>query len=332
MNKKILIAIIVIIGIILVLGIAKKIKEQKPIIPIPTPTPSSTSPFTLGPGDYDFSLEYGGLTRTYKVHVPPQYKSISPASAVIYVHGGGGNARSAYLDKMDKTSDKFGFILAIPEATGEIKLGELRGAWNGGKWATGECCGNADDVGFISAMIENIKQDFNVDEKRVYAAGISNGGLMTNRLACELSDKIAAIATVAPTAIPSDCKPSRLIPVMDIHGTADTCNPFDGSEPANPICKNVPYKRMPPAKVVDAWLKINKCPREGSKIIYKNGEAVCTSYSGCENDAEVAFCKVAGMGHIWPSGFESRLLGVYPVSYDISTDQIWEFFKRHQLK
>ena len=287
------------------------------------------SPSTLGPGDYEFSLEHDGLTRTYKVHVPPQYDSRSPASAVIYVHGGGGNARSAYLDKMDKTADKFGFILVIPEGTGEVKFGELRASWNGGKWDMGECCGNADDVGFISAMISDIKKNFNVDSKRIYATGISNGGLMVNRLGCELADKIAAIATVAPAGIESSCSPSRSIPVMDIHGTADTCNPYNGGEPSNSFCRNVGYTRMAPDQVVNRWLSINGCAADPKKSKL-NEKVSYTTYSNCKEGAEVVFVKVGGMGHAWPSGFESKLLGIYPVSYDISADQIWEFFKENR--
>ncbi|TAN62804.1 hypothetical protein EPN16_00855, partial [bacterium] len=271
------------------------------------------------------------LTRTYKLHVPRQYDRREQAPVVLYIHGGGGNARSAYLDKMDKSSDKFGFILAIPEATGEIKFGELRGAWNGGAWESGECCGSADDVGFISKMIDEIKGKFNVDERRIYATGISNGGLMTNRLGCELSDKIAAIATVAPAAIPSGCKPQRPLPVMDIHGTADTCNPFYRGEPLNAICRKVDYKRMPPEQVVGRWLDINRCVKEPAVSVL-NSKVTYSTYTQCKPDSEVVFVKVEDMGHAWPGGFESKLLGVSPVSYAISFDQIWEFFRKHSLE
>ena len=214
------------------------------------------------PGDYDFSLVHDGLTRTYKVHVPARHDDTTPIPVVIYLHGGGGNARAAYLDGVDKAADKFGFILAVPEGTGKVKLGELRASWNGGKWKGGQCCGSADDVGFISKMLDELKKKFNVDEKRIYATGISNGGLMTNRLACELADKIAAIATVAPPAVMSNCSPSRPMPVMAIHGTSDPANPFDGSAPRS-IFTNSPYKRMPPKDTVEAWLEINGCSRGG---------------------------------------------------------------------
>lgn len=287
------------------------------------------------PGDYDFSLVHDGLTRTYKVHVPARHDDTTPVPVVMYLHGGAGDKRAAYMDGMDKMSDKYGFILAIPEGTGEVKLGHLRGSWNGGKWATGACCGNADDVGFISKMIDEIKQKFNVDEKRIYATGISNGGLMTNRLGCELTDKIAAIATVAPAAVMSSCSPSRPMPVMDIQGTVDPANPPDGSQPRGIFKEGsgsgfaMSYKKMTPYQVVDAWKKINRCT-EARADGYQNGGAKCIIYNECAEGAEVELCMVEGMGHAWPGGSQylpASMVG--PVSYDISFDQIWEFFKRH---
>ncbi|OYT25764.1 MAG: hypothetical protein B6U97_04950 [Candidatus Altiarchaeales archaeon ex4484_96] len=216
----------------------------------------------LGPEDYDYSITHDELIRYYRIHIPASYEG-DATPLVIYVHGGAGNKRSAYVDGMDKMSDKHGFILAAPEGTGEVKLGELRGNWNGGRWETGECCETTDDVGFISAMIDDIRGKFNIDERKVYATGISNGGLMTNRLGCELADKIAAIAPVAPAAIMSDCFPSRPMPVFDVHGSADPANPADGSEPSGIFGEggllHMPYKRMSPYQVVDSWKKINNC-------------------------------------------------------------------------
>jgi len=273
-------------------------------------------------------LEHGGLTRVYRVHLPPSYAPGTAAPLVIYLHGGGGNARTAFLDGMDKTADRLGFILAAPAGTGKTRMGRLRGEWNGGAWDGGRCCGEADDVGFIRAMIVDLSKRYSVDPRRIYATGLSNGGLMTNRLACELADTLAAVATVAPGAIPGDCKPARPIPVMDIQGTADTCNPIDGSAPTNPICGRMPYKRMNAGRVVAAWLKLDRCSQE-SVPGYKNGGASCVVYPHCAGGAEVEFCKVEGMGHAWPGGLEARAIGVYPVSHDITADQIWEFFQRH---
>lgn len=334
-NKKIIISIIIIILALILIGFVKKIKAPKETLPQEIPKPPITEKY--GPGDYDFSLVHDGLTRKYKVHIPQSYNGeITPM--VIYIHGGGGDMRAAYWDGLDKMSDKHGFILAIPEGTGKVKLGHMRAGWNGGRWPGGECCGNTDDVGFISKMIDELKGKYTSDDKRIYVTGISNGGLMTNRLGCELSEKIAAIATVAPAAVESVCNPSRPMPVMDIHGTADSANPPDGSEPRGIFNKEsgsafaMPYKRMTPYQVVEKWKKINGCSDKYEEG-YKNGSASCIIYNQCRGGAEVELCIVEGMGHTYPSGFQylpSSIVG--PASYDISFDQIWEFFKKHQLQ
>ncbi|MEW5819424.1 MAG: PHB depolymerase family esterase [Cyanobacteriota bacterium] len=281
-------------------------------------------------GDKKHLLNHDGQERKYVVHLPDNYSKLKiKFPVVIYVHGGGGSIKAAYADGIDKMSDKYGFILAIPNST-KVKHGPMGNCWNGGRWKGGECCGSADDVGFISKMIDEIKQNYNVDDKRIYAMGISNGGLMTNRLACELSDKIAAIATVAPAAILENCHPKKHVPIMNIHGTLDPCNPFDGSVPKN-FCARVPYKRMSPEEVVNTWKKINGCTNK-SVNYYSKGKASCQIYNQCKDNSEVVFCIDKGMGHTWPGGaqyFPAFLVG--PVSKDITTEQIWNFLKKHKL-
>ncbi len=290
-----------------------------------------------GADDSQWTIHQDGLDRKYKVHLPQRRGATVGVPLVIYVHGGGGDMRAAYMDGLDRMSDKHGFILAVPEGVGEVKAGHMRAKWNGGKWAGGECCGDADDVGFISRMIDEIRERYRIDTARVYATGISNGGLMVNRLACELSDKIAAIAIVAPTAVMSGCHPSRTVPVLDIHGTLDPVNPPDGSKPKGIFAKArgtvfaMPYTRMTPVQVVDAWKRINKCFGKGQEE-YCDGGACCQVFDQCAQGGEVGFCLVEGMGHTYPGGSQylpEDLVG--PVTHDISFDQIWDFLKRHAI-
>jgi polyhydroxybutyrate depolymerase len=277
--------------------------------------------------DKTFSLMQDGIERYYKVHFPSSYDGSKSMPLVIYVHGGGGNLESAYVDDIDKYSNEDEFILAIPQGSYSDK--ENSYSWNGGSWSGGACCGNADDVGFISKMIDKIEADYNIDETKVYAMGISNGGLFTNRLACELSDKIAAIATVAPAGVPLNCNPQRKVSVMDIHGTGDRCNPFSGGTPDFSVCANVDYQRMSAQETVDKWIEVNGCSGQ-SNPVYSNGKAECVIYS-CDN-SEVEFCKVEDMGHTWPSGSQYLpALMIGRVSNDISTDQIWNFFEKNSL-
>jgi len=292
-----------------------------------TPSEALTSDTASDP---IYSLYHDGIKRTYGVHLPSNYgDGRQKVPVVIYLHGGGGDIDAAYQDGIDKISDKYGFILAIPAATRTLWWQPSSTRWNGGEWGGGECCGTTDDVGFISEMIAKLRLQYNVNLNQIYATGISNGGLMANRLACELSDKIAAVAVVAPTAIPQNCVPSIPVSVMDIHGTGDPCNPYDGSKPAG-ACGEVSYTRMSPAEVVESWLNILGCSQEYATV-YENGSANCISYNG-SNGAEVTFCKVEKMGHTWPGGSQylpESIVG--PVSNDISADQIWDFFQRHSL-
>ena len=282
----------------------------------------------------DYSLEHDGLLRTYRVHLPPHYDKNVPTPVVIYLHGGGGSIKAAYSEGVDKAADKFGFILIVPAGTGPIPDRLL--VWNGGTWGSGECCGSAvqqniDDVGFISQMIEEARAKFNVDGKRIYATGISNGGLMAYRLACELSDTIAAVAPVASPGTPSACTPSKPVSIMHIHGTADPCAPFAGGMGGG--CLGTEKHEMLSAEEdIHQWLIINHC-QPNRTTAYQKGNATCISYESCKDGSGVEFCTVEGMGHAWPSG--SQYLPVKrigPVSYDISFDQIWEFFKHHPMK
>ncbi len=284
-----------------------------------------------GKNDPEFALMHDGLRRVYRVHIPVSYDGKHPVPVVIYVHGGAGDMRAAYMDGLDKFSDKYGFLLLVPQGTGGVKLGRMRAQWNGGKWETGDCCGSADDVGFISRMIDEAKGKFNIDEKRIYATGISNGGLMVNRLGCELSEKIAAIAPVASAAIISDCRPSKPVSIIVIHGSADPANPPDGSAPRGIFAEKgafaMSYKRMTPYQVVDKWKKINGCLGKGRQG-YKKGKADCIIFDQCRTGAEVELCIVEDMGHAYPGGSQylpENMVG--PVSYDMTFDQIWEFFE-----
>jgi polyhydroxybutyrate depolymerase len=287
--------------------------------------------------DSDFQVQHGGLTRKYRVHVPPSYyesEKPNPFPAVIYLHGGGGSIRAAYNDGMDKASDRLGFILIVPAGTGPIP--EILLTWNGGAWGPSKlesCCAyafdhNIDDVGFISKVIVDAQARFRIDENRIYATGISNGGLMSYRLACELAGTIAAVAAVAPPGTPSSCSPARPVPVMHIHGTADPCAPYNGGIPK--ACLGTATHQMQTAnEMVAIWRKHDRCSA-ASTVSYRKGNVTCASYGACEDASEVEFCTIEGGGHAWPSGAQYLPPArIGPVSYDISFDQIWAFFQKH---
>ncbi|VVB98426.1 Esterase PHB depolymerase [uncultured archaeon] len=284
------------------------------------------------PGDYDFRMRYGGIEREYLMHVPPSYSG-APSQVVIYFHGGGGSMGDSKQQGMYNYSDKYGFILLSPAGTNRWGTEGLR-TWNAGRWDDSGCCGyalekNVDDVGFTSIMIEETKKKMNVDAKRIYATGHSNGGAMAYRLACQLSDKIAAAAPASPAGLESACAPARPISVMQIHGTADPCVPYYGGK-ENSGCLPTGNDYPPAQEEIKFWRNTDGCAANGN-ISYQKGDASCTSYS-CSQGTEVEFCTVTGMGHAWPSGNPTLANIVGEVSFDISFDQIWEFFQRNPMK
>lgn len=144
----------------------------------------------LAPGDHTRTLEHGGRTRTYIVHVPPKYDSKQPTPAVLAFHGGGSNAEQVVrFCGLNEKADRESFIVVYPNGTGRV---ERMLTWNGGNCCADAMLNNVDDVGFTRSLLDDLATVTNVDAKRIFATGISNGGIMCYRLASELSDRIAA--------------------------------------------------------------------------------------------------------------------------------------------
>jgi polyhydroxybutyrate depolymerase len=148
----------------------------------------------LGPGDHTRTLTVGDLKRTYLVHIPPRYDPKKATPVVLAFHGGGANADNMVVfSGLNKKSDDAGFIVVYPSGTGRL---EKLLTFNGGN-----CCGYAttnkiDDVMFTRKLLDDLAESANIDPRRVFATGMSNGGIMSYLLASELSDRIAAIAPV----------------------------------------------------------------------------------------------------------------------------------------
>ncbi len=270
---------------------------------------------------YD-SLHYKGMTRTYLVHIPPGYTNTQPIPLVIALHGGFGSAFNIEnQSKLSLKADISNFIVVYPEG---IKISGIR------TWNAGSCCGaarslNIDDVGFIDSLIKKLCNDYNIERKKIFATGISNGGMMCYRLANELANRIAAIAPVAATmVIESDCSPSRPVPIIHFHSFKDTNVPFTGG-----IGSGVSKHYNPPLdSVFKVWMSVNKCLQK--EIIRKDSQYLFVKWTDCEDNSEIHLYMTYDGGHSWPGG-EKTLIGDEPSEVIVANDLMWEFFETHPM-
>ncbi|GMV19666.1 MAG: hypothetical protein KJ015_03170 [Myxococcales bacterium] len=288
-------------------------------------TPSAAKPSPgcsgggLAPGDSTLKLTHGGVEREYQLHVPPGYDGKAPLPLVLNFHGYTSNAgQQAAFSAMNAKADSAGFLLVYPQGLQNPGTGLT-------SWNAGLCCAFGDtardDVGFVGAVLDDVFAKSCVDERRVYATGMSNGGYLSHRLGCELANRFAAIAPVAGVlGIPAgDCKPSRPMPVVHFHGTADSLVAYDGGSLGSSA--SVP-------DTFAGWASRNGC--SGSpKESFKNGAAHCETYEGCPAGVEVTLCTIDGMGHCWPG---QSICPFGQSSTDVSAnDRMWELFQKSSL-
>ena len=301
----------------------------------PPSTPSSPGT-RLTAGEHTRTISVGDLQRRYRVHVPKKYDAANPTPVVVVFHGGGGNPESMVrLTGMNAKSDEAGFIVVYPYGSG---LDPERGlTFNGGG-----CCGYAmqrkiDDIGFTRAMLDDLAKVANVDTNRVFATGLSNGGIMSHYVASELSDRIAAVAPVGGPLMMDAPNAKRPVPVMHFHGTGDEFAPFKGGFGKG----GAGGKGVTDFKSVDhtiqSWVKANDCKPEPEVVALpdKADDGMkCTrkTWSGGKDGSEVVLIEIENGGHTWP-GNEPTVPMLGKSTKDISAnDLMWEFFQKHSMK
>jgi polyhydroxybutyrate depolymerase len=195
-------------------------------------------------------------------------------------------------------------------------------AWGVGKsWNGGACCGEAassgvDDVGFVSALLDEVIGHACIDPRRVYAMGFSNGAFLSHRLGCELSRRVAAVGSVAGVMGIPTCVPARPVPVIAFHGTADHTIAYAGDAGF-----------MGVEDTMQGWAARDGCGTTG-EVSYQRGDATCRRFAGCPAGVDVELCTIADGGHTWPGGLPIPSLG--KTSGDISASgRMVEFFLAH---
>lgn len=274
--------------------------------------------------DSAFYLMHQDRRRRYLVHLPVGYDGKSPLPVVLAFHGGLGRAEvQRKQSRMNETADRYGFAVVYPDGTGRTSMLT---------WNAGTCCGLAarlkvDDVGFTARMLDELPLRFPVDERRVFATGMSNGGMLCYRLGCELSDRIAAIAPVAGDMGVDGPEPKRPVALIHFHGLLDENARFDGGIGANQV-ERVPHR--PIREGIAFWIRVNRCdPRPQ---IEEGPEQIVERYASVDGDdgALIELRMLPRGGHTWPGGVDvTRSFGTGPLVETVDASSIiWDFFRR----
>ncbi len=311
---------------------------------------------TVGPrlapmaGSYVFTLRSGGLTRDYRLHVPPAASSGARLPLVLNLHGSTQNGRLQEIQSgMDTSADTDGFLVAYPDGTRVSTVltpdpvaGQAQYSWN-----AGVCCGlpvskHVNDVRFLEQVIANVASRTPVDLRRVYVTGMSSGGMMAYAMAAQASTHVAAIASVEGQVELPEVHPARAVPTMEFHSLDDPIARWNGVAADNRADR---YSVM---QGIDKWIVADGCssnPHDSTKMVGTPGSlsagqsAQLVVYSHCRSGTEVALWRLTGSGHVWPgSPFNTGppqtwiLAGVGRGTVLIDANQaMWTFFTHYSL-
>lgn len=297
---------------------------------LPTPLAWADDPAA---GLTESHLSVDGDSRGYYFYEPESLKGKTKPLVIVF-HGGQGNGiKVARQSAFTRVADRHGFAVAFPNSMGY---------WNDGRATVGT---DREDIDFVRSLIDHLVAEHHIDRSRVYATGVSNGGMFTLRLACEMSNTFAAFAPVAgsfPVSYYPHCKPDRPVPIMMFNGTADHFIQWAGGTILKGRHRGAGGEVIPVPKTVEFWRHNNGCAADPKvtdlpDVDKDDGTTVqVLTYGQCRDGDTVKLVKIEGGGHSWP-GTESeppffirRLMG--PISHDINASEaMWAFFKHFRL-
>ena len=271
---------------------------------------------------YNGQIESSGEKRRYLLYVPKSYDPTRPVPLVITIHGfAQWPAHQMSISHWNDLADEFGFIVVYPMGT-RFPL----------RWRTYTQPGMEDgperEVQFISDLIDKLEGEYNIDPARIYTNGLSNGGGMSFLLACKLSERIAAIGTVAGAyATPwSECDPTRPVPLIAFHGDSDPIVPYQGGKQSR---FDTTFPSIP--DWIQMYAQRNACA--GEPLYLPVSDTVSgVRYTSCSQDAEVVFYTIQGGGHTWPGGEPiPEWIAGYTTPDINATRVMWEFFSNYAL-
>ena len=302
-----------------------------PMVPGGAPIRSAISPTGQAlPGSL---VVPGGAVRTYTLYVPRSLPRGQPVPLLIALHGGlGSGSQFEQNSGFDGLAESNRFIVVYPNGTPIRPSVPNRLVWNGGG-----CCSvaaqnqeNVNDVGFISTLISDLEAHYDIDKARVYATGHSNGAILAERLACDISDQIVAVGVQAGTLMVNSCPMSDPVSVLEIHGTADQNIPINGGVGARSLTQN---DFPPPVDALKTFAGDDECrPTPITTADRSNSAVHFERWPLCKNGTSVEWVKVSGANHAWmghPASPGTELLVGKPYLGFDSSAAIWSFLSAH---
>lgn len=265
-------------------------------------------------GTTDEAVEIAGVERHYQLHIPPSYRASTAMPLVVSFHGlGGSGAQQERMTSLSSKGDEEGFIVAYPDGVNHM-------------WRTASRKNATEDLAFVQALVRDVSSRYTIDRRRIYATGMSNGGGMTNRVACDLADLFAAVAAVSGAYNVTDsCNPARAIPILAIHGRDDRIVPYAGRTGRVTLPSIEEW--------ASSWGEREGCEKAPQVSGDRAGVEI-RRWSGCREVSEVVLRSVAAMGHEWPGGaatWRRRRDITPPTKALVATDVVWDFFRQHTL-
>jgi polyhydroxybutyrate depolymerase len=276
------------------------------------------------------SIVHQTYQRKFMVHFPPNFNTTTQRALVVSLHGGSGNMVNAQgFSMLNPVSDQNNFIVAWPQGYGIAPPGF---SWADGRNTSADQAG-VDDIGFIDKLIDTLITRYNVDTNKIYICGFSNGGFMVQRLACQLPDRFAAMASLGSsmdTVLYQNCNPSKPIPMAFFNGTADPAMPYGGGPMQNP--QVIPV--VPVDTTVQFWVTHNNCQTASPVFNFPdtfttdNSTAELYTFTNCDCNADVKFYKLINGGHTWPGVYVATQASVLGnTNRDINASvELWNFF------
>jgi polyhydroxybutyrate depolymerase len=257
-------------------------------------------------------LSAGATRRSYRLHVPTGYRPDRAVPAVLLLHGNGGSA--ADLDDvsgLSELADRRGFLAIYPQG---LSVGAGRPFWA----AAGRIEDGVDDLRFTADLLDDLQARLCVDPARMAAAGFSAGGGVVAGMACDLAGRVASVAVVSGAlyAEPGECRPSRPVPLLDIHGTDDPVVPYGGRTPT----VEWPLPMPPVPTWLAGWAARDGCPGDPAAFL-DTPQATGFRWSGCRDGSEVVHYRINGGDHQAPRTIAGRPFA----------QVVWDFFAAHPL-